>query len=137
MGHRMEILIAAPDVSQAQHVADAFQPNAAWTVKRLTSFDNACTVAESHQGAAALVIFFVGVRYDAAEIAILRRLCNGHPESVKVVALGTSKDAEKILEVIRCGAIDYLEMGNNLGGSIRSVMDRIRNMERSHTKSGR
>jgi pilus assembly protein CpaE len=71
------------------------------------------------------------------ELAILKQLCSGDKSPNKVVVVGTNLSSQVILQAIRSGASDCLDIQRNLESELREVLERITVSQNGNRRLGR
>lgn len=134
----MRNLLVAFEPTDAQAVVRGIQEYAAGAFPtRTLSVDAATAALKVDDGSTFTVIFFCGRKFGAEELRAIKHLCGLRPERARLVAVGSGNTPERILETIRCGAIDYLDVEQDFDAALRAVVDRIHHLERHEKKLGK
>jgi pilus assembly protein CpaE len=83
------------------------------------------------------VIFFGSLQFLPDELDRLKQVCAEGGERRRVVAVGPSFGPEMILQTIRCGAVDYLDISRDFDRELASLVDRIRSSKHDPAEVGR
>lgn len=101
------------------------------------SFDSALQSIADREHRSTLVVLACSAAFTAAELTIVKQICMLQPERVRLVAVGTAAEAARVLEIIRCGAMDYLDVGHDLHPALSNVIARIRTLEQNSDRIGK
>ncbi len=101
----------------------------------------------SHESAQALlaaggsrgqfVVFFGSQQFLPDELALLKQMCAGGGDRIKVIAVGPANSPATILQAVHSGATDYLDINNHLEGELHNLFDRLRSTHSDGAKAGR
>jgi pilus assembly protein CpaE len=81
------------------------------------------------------VIFFASQKLGSDEFEILRQLCSEAGDLLKIVVVGADLSPSAILQAIRCGASDCLDINRNLKSELGEVLRRFTaSRNGSHTR---
>lgn len=134
----MEFIVAAVNFAFARNLVDALvRAGAISSTPRVVSPEAAIATVSGREPTFPTIVFFCSETFSTSELATLKKLCGLRSKEVKVVAVGKLEHSDKILEVIRCGAIDYLDIQRGLPESLTAVCERIRAFERKASTSGK
>jgi pilus assembly protein CpaE len=84
-----------------------------------------------------IVVFLGSQAFSNGEIPLLRRLCTLGADRVKVVAVGMTSNADVILQTVRCGAIDYLDVSGAFESALGDLLNRLRKDTKGEASLGR
>jgi pilus assembly protein CpaE len=83
------------------------------------------------------IVFFVCSDYTGDELRVLQELCARKHQEVKVVAVGKGLTPATILQAVRAGAIDCLDISSNFDNELAQAVSRVKAISKSSTRSGR
>lgn len=134
----MRTLLVAFDPADAQSVARRIHEQIGHSgPARVLTVDAATTLVKGEDGVSLTVVFFCGRKFCNDELRAIKHLSLLQPERAKLIAVGNGNCPERILETIRCGAIDYLDTEREFDNALQAVLDRIQTLERHEKKLGR
>jgi pilus assembly protein CpaE len=84
-----------------------------------------------------LVVFFGSTQFTADELLTLEQLCAADRQNIKVIAVSQGSRPDVILKTIRCGAVDYLDLSENLEDELRTLLVRIHHAQDGDSCGGR
>ncbi len=70
-------------------------------------------------------IFFGSMEFSPDELQLLRRVCDAGNEHIRVVAVGPTFGPDIILQTIRNGAVDYLDITSQFNRELENLIDRL------------
>lgn len=123
----MEIFVACDDQALALRIrAGLHQLGLECPASQVVSHDSALAVFAIPRPGLVSVVFFGSQRFSADELLMLQHLHAGGGERLKVVAVGSSFSPATILQAVRSGAVDCLDVENNFENELHNVLERIK-----------
>ena len=83
-----------------------------------------------------LVVYFVVASFDDEQIAILKQICLASSDA-KVVAVSAGSDPNIIVQVMRCGAVDYLDITKAIENDLANLSERLNAAYRNPGRLGK
>lgn len=82
-------------------------------------------------------VFFGSMEFTPEELALLKQLCHAAGERIRVVAVGPTFGPDLILQTIRCGAVDYLDITAHFNRELENLLERLSASNEEHADAGR
>jgi pilus assembly protein CpaE len=134
----MDVLIASNDQSIAGKIRASLQKQGLEIpLSQIVSHESALLLATTPRGAAPTLFFFGSAQFAAEDLATLNQLCAAGGERTKVVAVSQNLGATTILQAVRNGAIDCLNLNSNFEAELRHLFDRLETTKRQPSVSGK
>src|SRR4051812_2716232 len=107
----METFVACNDPSISSAIcAGLLKMGIECPASHVLSQDSAQAIASTQSSRSLFVVFFGSRQFPPEELSSLKLFCAACPDRVKVVAVSTISSPTIILQAIRCGALDYLDL---------------------------
>jgi pilus assembly protein CpaE len=84
-----------------------------------------------------LLVCFVSATFPDDDIALLKQLCLAAREHAKIVAVSPVYDPNTILQVMRCGAVDYLDVNKAIEKDLANLIERLTSTQFESSRPGK
>jgi pilus assembly protein CpaE len=134
----METFVACNDPSLSSAIcAGLLKLGIECPVSHVLSQDSAQAITATQSSRPLFVVFFGSRQFPPEEMSALKQFCAACPDRVKVVAVSTVSSPTIILQAIRCGALDYLDLNGNLETDLRTLLERVKAAKGDSAPTGR
>jgi pilus assembly protein CpaE len=134
----MQTVIACNDQSISLKIcASLRQLGIECPLSKIVSQDCTQVLTPTNGDRSLLVVFFGSATFTLEELTLLKQLSTLGGERVKVVAVGPAANPNLILQAVRSGAVDYLDVNYNFDTELGNLLDRIKTADRDQAGVGR
>ncbi len=95
-----------------------------------------CSSSTRAPKGAPLIVYFVVAAFGMEDVTLLKQTCLACGDA-KVVAISAGSDPNVIVQVMRCGAVDYLDISKSLESDLASLSERLNTASRDPGRLGK
>ncbi|HEY2416053.1 MAG TPA: P-loop NTPase [Pirellulaceae bacterium] len=134
----MAVLIASNEQTIAARIRQCLQKQGVeCPLSQLVSHESALLLAGTPRDDEPTLVFFGSLDFAPNDLTLLNQLCVSGTDRFKVVAVIQNFGASTILQAVRNGAIDCLNLNNNLDAELRHLFDRLDATKRQSARRGK
>jgi pilus assembly protein CpaE len=133
----MDKIIASNDQAMANKVRDCLtHVDNLCSSCRVMSREAALSELDSRPKGTPLVLYFVVASFGSEDFALLKQTCLASGDA-KVVAISAGSDPNVIVQVMRCGAVDYLDISRAMETDLANLSERLNAANRDAGRAGK